>query len=91
MIVKQRNLFGGEDTVEGFNERKNKPSTCVDDNCQGGEYCSMCINRNIIAKEGYALIQIIERISASKEQTDAVIAADRFIKIAEAVLKGTGV
>jgi len=66
-----------------------KPSTCQDKNCTCGEYCSNCINRNVIAKEGYLLIGIIERIQASVEQTNAVNAAERFIKIAETeVLKG---
>lgn len=64
-----------------------KPLTCQseDKNCtgSGGENCPMCINRSIIAKEGYDLIRIIECVPASVEQTTAVVAAERFIKIAE--------
>ena len=60
-----------------------KPDTCVDAKCQGNDHCSGCINRSIIAKEGYSLLQTIERIPASEEQTNAVIEAERFIKLAE--------
>jgi len=61
-----------------------KPDLCVDKKCIGSETCYICVNRSIIAKEGYALIQIIERIPSSVEQTTAVIAAEQFIKTAEA-------
>jgi len=64
-----------------------KPVACLDKDCSGGVTCHVCINRNIIAKEGYNLIQIIERVPASTEQTAAVNAAEQFIKIAENTLQ----
>jgi hypothetical protein len=66
-----------------------KPATCLDKDCSRGVTCHVCINRNIIAKEGYNLIQIIERVPASAEQTAAVNAAEQFIKIAENTLQKT--
>lgn len=45
------------------------------------ENCSMYINRNKIAKKGYELIQIIEKIPASIEQTEAVTAVQDYINM----------
>lgn len=57
-----------------------KPVTCLDDRCKGSDHCSMCINRNAAAKKGYDLIQIIEKIPASVEQTEAVTAAQSYVE-----------
>jgi hypothetical protein len=68
-----------------------KPA-CLDSNCNSsGQYCNVCINRNIIAKQGHYLIQIIESISPSVGQTNAVTAAYEFIQLAENVSLGKGV
>lgn len=56
-----------------------KPSTCVDENCKGSDTCSMCINRNIVAKMGYELIQTVENVPASPEQTEAVTKVSEFV------------
>jgi hypothetical protein len=62
----------------------NKPSTCLDVKCNGnGDLCGCCINRSIIANKGYLLVQAIEACSASEAQTNAVILASEFIKLAE--------
>ena len=58
-----------------------KPETCLIPSCNGNENCSMCINRNEIAKKGYELIQIIEKIPASIEQTETVTAAQDYINV----------
>jgi len=60
-----------------------KPTLCTDLKCNGGECCTFCLKRNIIAEEGHKLIEIIERIPASKEQTTAVNATQNFINMAE--------
>lgn len=57
-----------------------KPATCLDESCKGSDHCSMCINRNVAAKRGYELIQLIEKIPASVEQTEAVTAAQSYIE-----------
>lgn len=58
-----------------------KPTTCLIPSCNGNENCSMCINRNSIAKKGYELIQIIEKIPASIEQTEAVTATQDYMNL----------
>lgn len=48
------------------------------------------LNRNEIAKKGYELIQIIEKIPASIEQTEAVTAAQDYINLCLKELKNVG-
>ena len=62
-----------------------RPLTCLDDKCETVTFitCPMCINRSIIANKGYLLIQAIEACAASEAQTNAVILASEFIKLAE--------
>lgn len=44
--------------------------------------CKYCTNRNKIKKAGSELMQVIEEIDADVKQTDAVIAANDFIELA---------
>lgn len=64
-----------------------KPDTCVSESCPGGENCSMCINRNIIAKKGHELIQAIELCPASIAQTNAVTMAVEYVEYCSKVLR----
>jgi hypothetical protein len=60
-----------------------KPESCLNVQCKGEDFCAACINRNIIAKKGYELIQAIEELPASLTQTKVVTTACDFITLAE--------
>ena len=80
-----KNRMGKSQVVEG----NRKPATCLDSHCSGGVTCHVCINRNLIARKGYDLLGIVDRIPAPEEQTTAVNATEKFIKIAENTLLET--
>jgi len=61
-----------------------RPSTCLDLKCETvTSLCMACLNRSILAKKGYELIQAIEMCGASAELIKAVNLAEAFIKLAE--------
>lgn len=64
-----------------------KPETCLIPSCNGNENCSICINRNLIAKKGYELIQKIEELPASTKQTEVVTIAQEYINLCLKELK----
>jgi hypothetical protein len=60
-----------------------RPKHCLNKTGCSGGLCAACINRNKIALDGYFLMQELEKLPASEQQTKVVNKLTEFIAVAE--------